>query len=152
MPVYSIPLSDEKILQEAADAKRILITGCGACANISCNIYRDRTDPVFRFFLKPVSMIGEISRLKAVLEENKHEVESIILMGLCSGSVQKRKKIMKMAEDQDAVIVMSCTAGKHTVSDAVRGKRIIHGMQVRGFKSIRMKTVCMNTYIESVNE
>ena len=144
MPIYSIPLTDEQILKKVSDGKKIFIIGCSACANISCNIYRGKKEPAFNFFSGPVSMIKEISRIKTLISENNNQVNSMTIMGLCSYSERKGKKIINKMCDADTVIVMSCTGGLNTILSIVKDRTVIHGMRVKGFKSIQSKRKGIN--------
>ncbi|MEN8906892.1 MAG: hypothetical protein ABF289_13120 [Clostridiales bacterium] len=152
MPIYSVPLSDELILKKVFNSKKILIIGCGACANISCNIHNNKNEPAFKFFMKPISIHKEISRLSLLLSNKNYEVDYLTLMGLCTDSNSKQKKILTKVKNADTIIVMSCTAGKNTILSTIKNKHVIHGMKVKGFISIRLKRTGINTYVKLLND
>lgn len=147
MPIYSEPISDEKILKDLNGMKNVLIIGCGSCANVSYNIFNGGKEPFTNILKKPFSILKEITRLKELLTEKGFSVDSIVNSGLCVKS-KKVKKSINAAEKFDALILLSCTAGVHTFKDLNKHKKIIPGMHVKGFKSVGFKRKGVNIYLD----
>lgn len=154
MPIYTEPVSDEILLRNLEDSsmfkesKEVLILGCAVCANISLNIYHGKNDAAMNILLKPISMKKEISRLKNVLKKNNYIANSCNITGLCTFSERKQKKIIKNAAGKDTIIIMSCPGGLATVSKTINDKKIISGMKVKGFKSVKLKLKWTKLYVQ----
>ncbi len=151
MPIYTEPLSDEILLsnlKHSDETKEILILGCAACANISCNIYHGKNEPAMNVLMKPFSIEREIRRIKSILDKNNYLVDSCTITGLCTSSERKRKNIIKNANGKDTIIVMSCPGGLATVKSVINDKKIISGMKVKGFKSVKFKLKGTKIYIQ----
>lgn len=146
MPIYSEPISDEKILKDLTDMNNVLIIGCGSCANVSYNILEGGNEPFTNILKKPFSISKEINRLKELLTEKRFSVDSTVNNGLCVKS-KKVKKTITAAKKFDALLILSCTAGVQTFIDLNKHKKIIHGMRVKGFKSIGLKIKGVNIYL-----
>jgi len=149
MPIYSEQLENEVLLSKLDTAKKVSIVGCGACANISYNIAKYSNEPAMNIFRKPYALIKECNLLKNYLKDRNIEAESVNFMSLCVNSKKTRKKLEAIAEDTEALIVLSCKAGVSTINNEIKNKKIVHGMQVKGFKSIKLKFKGFKIFIEA---
>lgn len=154
MPIYTEPFSDEILLRNLKDSNgekksnKILILGCGACANISCNLYHGENKPATNILMKPYSIERENMRIKILLEKNNYSANFCNIIGLCTFSEKKKKKIEKNSNGKDTVIVMSCPGGIATVRNVINDKKIVSGMKVRGFKSVKLKLKGSKFYVQ----
>lgn len=142
MPVYTEPLSKNVLYKrlEENNSKKICIVGCGVCANVSCSLYQGKNQPVMSMSGKPLAMERQINRLRKTLQKDDYTVTSTTtVLGLCKYSDKKEKEIQRLSENTDTVIVMSCPAGIKTIETAVPDKKIVRGMQLKGFKSVEFK-------------
>jgi len=148
MPVYCEPLSDEKIIKGLEGAKSVFIIGCGACANISYNIYNGAKEPFANIMKKPLSILKEVNRLEDMLTEKGFKVDSEIKGVLC---VQNKKfaKLSNKINQFDALLVLSCKGGINTVSTLSNDKKIVAGMQLKGFKSIKPQIKGLHVYVKT---
>ncbi|MCR6545987.1 hypothetical protein [Dehalobacterium formicoaceticum] len=141
MPVYSEPLPKDYLCKKLAEnnSAKICIIGCGVCANISCSLYQGVNQPVMSIFFKPLAMNKEMDHLSNILQNEYHVTDSTVIMGLCKYTKKKEKSIQEVSNGADTVIVMSCPAGLKTVEAVLPDKKIIHGMKLKGFKSVEFK-------------
>lgn len=152
--VYTEPISIEKLIQridkkdEERTTKDILIVGCGVCANISCSYYQGGEEPAMSLSLKPIALEKEIEIISEGLKKQYNSVDSINIKGLCGISKRSKRKIVSKADDVDTVIVMGCPGGFKAVESYLDNKNIISGMDVRGFKSPKIKLNIKGIYAE----
>jgi len=59
------------------------------------------------------------------------------------------EQLEKMSEDTEAVVVLSCKAGVSTINNEIKNKKVVHGMQVKGFKSIKLKIKGFRIFIDA---
>ena len=146
MPIYCEPLSDEKIIERLDESKSVLIIGCGSCANVSYNIYRGGTEPLASIMKKPLSILKEAERLKNLLIKKGFRSDAVVNPGLC---VQNKKtaKLNNMVDQYDELLILGCKGGIDTFADS--DKKVIAGMQLKGFKSVKFKRKGLNIYVDS---
>lgn len=147
MPVYCEPISDEKIIKGLEGAKSVFIIGCGACANISYNIYNGAKEPFANIMKKPLSILKEVNRLEDMLTEKGFKVDSEINGVLCIQN-KKIEKISKKVEQFDALLILSCKGGINTFVDLNNEKKIVPGMQLKGFKSVKLERKGLHIYVK----
>lgn len=152
--IYTEPLSAEKIIEQIEKkntlgvTNNILIVGCSTCANISCSYYQGGIEPAMSILLKPIAMEKEIEKISSALKRKYKSVDSITIMGLCGVSGGHQRKIGSKAQNADTVIVMSCPGGLKAVEGYVDDKKLIVGMQVKGFKAPKVKLTVKGVFVE----
>lgn len=152
--VYTEPISIEKLIEridkkdKGCTTKDILIVGCGVCANISLSYYQGGEEPAMSLSLKPMALEKEIEIISGELKKKYNSVDSINIKGLCGISNRSKKKIVSKAGYADTVIVMGCPGGFKAVESYLDNKKIISGMDVRGFKSPKIKLNAKGIYAE----
>jgi len=149
MPIYCEPISDEKIIKGLDGSKNVLVIGCGTCANVSYNIYDGGKEPFANIMKKPLAILQEGNRLKSMLIEKGFNVDTVISQGLCVQR-KKTKKISQKINQFDALLILSCKGGIDTFSDFSESKKIVAGMQLKGFKSVEFERKGLNIYIKSI--
>jgi len=151
--IYTEPVIVEDLIQSIEKknilgvTKDILIVGCSVCANISCSLYRGATEPAMSVFLKPIAIEKEIERISSELKRKYNSVDSVNIMGLCAVTAKNERKIASKAKDADTIIVMSCPGGFKAVEGYLDNRKLIMGMRVKGFKTMRMKVTTKGIYI-----
>lgn len=152
--VYTEPMTVEQIIQlmeknnNLGISKDILIVGCSVCANISCSYYAGTTEPAMSLFLKPLAIEKEIEIISSELKKKYDSVDSINIKGLCGISEKSKTKILAKANDADTIIVMSCPGGFKAVERYIDNKKLIMGMNVKGFKSPKIKLTRKGVFVE----
>jgi hypothetical protein len=121
MSVYSVMLSDEKILRALTSFKSIAILGCTACANAS--IAYDKDLPVGKLLTDketgrtrqiPVAIAEEANRLKAILENKGIDVKLELRPILCTLSDATEPddiSLINRCGNAEAVVALCCAGG-----------------------------------------
>ena len=146
--IYSELRSDTDLLNNLEDIKKVLILGCPACANISLYIQKAAEgSPMLKpapTGFKAVSILEEVDRLKHLFEGKELEVDSWVgrypTVALCVLDESTRKKIIKKCQNFEAVIILSCDAGKKSVENTLPGKKVIAGMSAKGMVNAILKS------------
>lgn len=152
--VYTEPVNVEELIErierknDIGITKSILIVGCSVCANISCSYYREEAEPAMSIGLKPLALAKEIEIISPELKKKYDSVDSINIKGLCGISEKSKKKIASKAKDADTIIVMSCPGGLKAVESYFDNKKLVVGMDVKGFKSPKIKFTMKGIYAE----
>ena len=138
MAVYCVPRTDEALFDDIGDARRILLVGCPACANIGYSIHREEDMPILRFSLtgiKPVCVRDEARRISHLLAKKGKSVDSWLPNApgaVCALDESARKKLLKKGQDSDAVITLSCESGKENVKSIFPDKKVVCAMNAKG--------------------
>ena len=143
MGVYSVLLSDSKILGRVGDSRPVVILGCTVCANSS--IAFDRDVPLAKLVVdesteqairEPVAVVEEAERLKALLEENGTDARVEMLPGPCVLSAEREladSELVDRCADAEAVVTLCCSGGALGVERRFgKTTRIIPGMKTVG--------------------
>ncbi len=153
MGVITETLSKEIIVKKLRetgannDIKRIKIIGCGICANLSCSISQGQNQPMTDLLQRPIALKKEMDKLSIHLKEEFPDVTNDYVNGLCVYTKKSDDKIQKMAQDADAIVVMSCPGGLKTVENIVtKDKVVVSGMKVKGFESVAIKRIGFEMY------
>lgn len=152
--VYTEPISIEKLIEKLAredegkPTKNILVVGCGVCANISCSYYQGREEPAMSLSLKPRALEKEVEIIKEALKDKYESIESVNIKGLCGISDRSKKKILAKIDGVDTVIVMGCPGGLYAVESYLDDIKIISGMNVKGFKSPKIKLSRKGVFVQ----
>ena len=154
MAVYCVPKTDEVLIGDIGDARRILLIGCPACANISYSIHRQGDGPILRFTLtgiKPVCVRDEARRISHLLAQGGASVDSWLPNApgaVCVLDESARKKLLKKGRDSDAVITLSCESGKENAKSIFPDKKVVCAMNAKGILRGVMTRRLNNIYID----
>jgi len=143
MSVYSVVLSDSKILDRVTGIESVVVVGCAFCANFS--IAYDKGIPLSRVLVDentgrtvraPVAIMEESNRLKALFESNGINVRGEVLLVPCIVPPEMQPADLELAEhctDADAVVTLCCSGGTLGIKTRL-GKtvKIIPGMRTVG--------------------
>ncbi len=139
MAVYCEPLSDERILAQLGDARRVLIIGCPSCPAISYAL--DGSSPVVALTINGIKSNGiknEMDRLTQLLTRKGVHVEYWIpkfLGHLCEIDRDELRTVSRQYQSIDAIIVLACGAGKENIEDGFKGARKVCAMEAKGLVS-----------------
>jgi hypothetical protein len=144
MPFHLKPIDD---ISEFTQFKSVLIIPCRFCPAASSSI--NNKEPYFEFFrkfLKTDSYERDINNLKSQFEiegikVDVFESKMIHQFVLCMWTEKRRKKLRKLANEYEALIVLGCEAAVNTVSDAVQSPscKVFQGLETEGVMSILPK-------------
>lgn len=142
MPFF---LAETDVVSQVSSLKSVLIVPCRFCPAASLAVRNNEPYIDFpRRGLETASYERFIDRTKQSLENKGVEVtvfKSKLLhqFVLCMWTSNRRKKLMELAKEYDAVVVMGCEAAVQTVRDAVKSTncQVIPGMKNEGLMSIR---------------
>ena len=142
MPVY---LKDIVEFPELETFKSALIIPCRFCPEASMAVRTNR--PYFEFlrrFLKTASYEELIETIKSNLEKkgiiaDVFKSRWLHQFVICMWTKSRRKKLLKRAEQYDALVVLGCEAAVDTVHDAVKSTpcKVFQGMRSEGIMSIQ---------------
>lgn len=140
MPFY---LNETDVVPEVAKFKSALIVLCRFCPAVSLAV-RKQTPYIelFRRFLKTEPFEQLINSMQSRLE--KEGVKTSVLKGnllnylICMWTSGQRKKLLKLARQYEAVVVMGCEGAYENVRDTVMAAdcQVFHGMQSEGLLSV----------------
>ena len=142
MPFY---LKDIDEFPEIEKFKSVLIIPCRFCPAASMAVRKNR--PYFEFlrkFLKTDSYEELIRTIQSNLR--KKGVKTDVFKSywphqfvVCMWTVRRRKKLLKRADNYDALIVLGCEAAVDTIHDAVKPTActVFQGMRSEGIMSIQ---------------
>lgn len=141
MPFYL----DETDVVADRDIKSVLIVPCRFCPAASLAVRNNEPYLDFpRSGLATASYERLIKKVKRGIENRGvrarvFKSKFIHQFVLCMWTSRRRNKLMKMAQQYDAMVVMGCEAAVQTVREAVRSTtcRVIPGMKNEGVMSIR---------------
>ena len=144
MPFHLKPIEN---ISEFTQFKSVLIIPCRFCPAASSSIINNEPYfELFRKFLKTDAYERDIKNLISQLEVEGIKVdvfESKIIhqFVLCMWTEKRRKKLLKQANDYEALIVLGCEAAVNTVADAVKSSscKVFQGLETEGVMSIQPK-------------
>jgi len=141
MPVY---LNYTHNFEKLAHFKSVLIVPCRFCPAASFAVRKK--EPYFDFFrhmLKTASYERYIETMKSELEKKGVKVDVFRSrlphqFVVCMWTSMRRKKLMKRAENYDALVVLGCEAAVQTIRDSVDvpSFQLIQAMENEGIMSI----------------
>lgn len=141
MPVL---LKDVKDLSGLDVFKSVLIVPCRFCPAASMAVRRNK--PYFEFFsncLKTTSYEELIDDIKLKLESMGIKTDIfrskiIHQFVVCMWTAKRRKKLLKHAENYEAIMVLGCEAAVQTVYDSVKSAdcKVFQGMRSEGIMTV----------------
>lgn len=142
MPFY---LDEKDVVQEVADFKSVLIVPCRFCPAASLAVIN--SEPYINLPRRGLET-APYERLIKKTEQSieKHGVKVSVFKSrllhqfvLCMWTSKRRKKLMEVAKEYDALVVMGCEGAVQTVREAVKstGCQVVPGMKNEGLMSIR---------------
>jgi hypothetical protein len=143
MPIH---FNDLDVVSEVSGLSSALIVPCYMCPAVTVAV-RERKPFIqfFKHFLKSAPFEDYITTLRSRLKERGVETEVFTSLPshewfMCMWTSGKRKKLLKCAEQHDAVIVLGCDSATETVREVVRSVdcRVIEGMEVAGIMNARI--------------
>jgi hypothetical protein len=138
MAVYCTQRSDDALLADLGQAKRILLVGCPICPSMSCAVNQRGDLPAIAFTLtgiKAVCLANEMGRVSNVLTQKGASVHSWVPgggEGLCMLAEPARKKLVKNSHNGEAVVVFSCDSGKKNVESILPDRQVLAAMHATG--------------------
>jgi hypothetical protein len=144
MPIH---FNDLDVISEAAGLRSALIVPCYMCPAVTVSVRERRPFiQLFKHLLKSAPFEDYITTLRSRLKERGVATDVFTSLPshewfMCMWTSGKRKKLLKRAEEHDAVIVLGCDSATETVREVVRsaGCRVIEGMEVAGIMNARIK-------------
>ena len=136
MPFY---LKEVDVVSEVAKFKSALIVLCRFCPAVSLAVRRDTPYiELFRTLLKTEPYEKLISNMQARLEERG--VQTSLIKGnllnylICMWSSGQRKKLLALAHQYEAIVVMGCEGAYESVRNFVESAdcQVFHGMESEG--------------------
>ena len=142
MPVYLKQIDE---YPELESFKSVLIIPCRFCPAASMAVRTNR--PYFEFlrkFLKTAPYEELIETIKSNLEEKGVKADVFRSYWphqfvVCMWTIRRRKKLLKLASQYDALVVLGCEAAVDTIHDAVKQTtcKVFQGMRSEGIMSIQ---------------
>jgi hypothetical protein len=130
--IYCEPKTDEVLLGEIGDSKKVFLLGCSLCANISYCIHNHMQTPMYQGLEACINVKREAKRLKQVLAEQGVQTGSATLISLCCISSKDVKKVTRKSAEYDTVVTLSCEFGRRNTEDYLQKKRVVGAMKNRG--------------------
>ncbi|MCW4031277.1 MAG: hypothetical protein NWE80_02835 [Candidatus Bathyarchaeota archaeon] len=135
-------MSDEYLLQQAGEAKSIIIFGCPYCANQSIALSRGMSvigkTSLGGIRYTPYAVSKEADRIKELFESKGKSADVQIYGPLASNpfcwmTEKGRSKIAKACENSDAAVALSCNLGRQGIKSALPDSfKVISGMTALG--------------------
>ena len=143
MPIH---FEDQDAAPEAAGLRSALIVPCYMCPAVTVATRENR--PFLRLFRNPVKSAPFEEHVEALQSRlGEQGVRTKVFRSrlyhhwfMCMWTARRRKKLAKLAQDHDAVIVLGCDSATQTVRDAVpAGVKVIEGMKTAGIMNGRLR-------------
>ena len=144
MPIH---FNDRDVISEVAGLSSALIVPCYMCPAVTVSVREEKPFiQLFKSFLKSAPYEQYITTLRSQLED--HGVKTKVFKSapshewfMCMWTSGKRKKLQRLAEKYDAVIVLGCDSATETVREAVKstGCKVIEGMEVAGIMNAQIR-------------
>jgi hypothetical protein len=144
MPIH---FNDIDVSSEVAGLKSVLIVPCNMCPAATVAIREKKPFmQLFRSLLKSLPFEQYLQKLQDRLREQGVNTE-IFRSNLyhqwfmCMWTSAQRKKLQKIAQKHEAVLVLGCDSATETVRDSVEavGCKVIEGMKVTGIMNATLK-------------
>ena len=160
MPIY---LKDVDVVPEVAKFKSALIVLCRFCPAASLAMRKDKPYiEFFRRFLKTESYEQLINNMQSRLDKEGLKTDvfkgSLLPMPLnfiiCFWTSGQREKLLKHAQQYEAIVVMGCEAAYESVCDILKSTdcQIFLGMESEGvFEAIPKFSLPLNISLELSN-
>ena len=143
MPIH---FNDLDVLSEVEGLSSVLIVPCIMCPAITVSVREQK--PFIQFFssfLRSAPFEQYMAEMQSRLRERgvKSKVFKSILYHqwfMCMWTSGRRKKLLKYAEQYDAVIVLGCDSATETVRAAVKSTdcKVSEGMKVAGIMNAKL--------------
>jgi hypothetical protein len=144
MPIH---LDELDVVSEVEGLDSALIVACNMCAGASLAMKENK--PFLQFFrslLKSPPLERYVRRLRLQLSEKGVKTKwfrggIIQQFFLCLWTSRQRNKLRKIAQKNEAVIVLGCDSAIKTVCDSIKGTdcNVIKGMEVAGILNTKPK-------------
>ncbi len=144
MPIH---FNDIDVSSEVAGLKSVLIVPCNMCPAATVAIREKKPFmQLFRSLLKSLPFEQYLQKLQDRLR--KQGVNTEIFRSnlyhqwfMCMWTSAQRKKLQKIAQKHEAVLVLGCDSATETVRDSVEavGCKVIEGMKVTGIMNATLK-------------
>ena len=144
MPIH---FNDIDVSSEVAGLKSVLIVPCNMCPAATVAIREKKPFmQLFRSLLKSLPFEQYLKKLQYRLKEQGVNTE-IFRSNLyhqwfmCMWTSAQRKKLQKIAQKHEAILVLGCDSATETVRDSVKaiGCKVIEGMKVTGIMNATLK-------------
>ena len=144
MPIH---FNDIDVSSEIAGLKSVLIVPCNMCPAATVAIREKKPFmQLFKSLLKSLPFEQYLQKLQDRLKEQGVNTE-IFRSNLyhqwfmCMWTSAQRKKLQKIAQKHEAVLVLGCDSATETVRDSVKavGCKVIEGMKVTGIMNATLK-------------
>jgi len=144
MPIH---FNDLDVVTEVKGLESVLIVPCNMCPAVTVAIKEKKPFlQLFRSLLKSLPFKQYLKKLQSRLREQgiKTEIFRSNLYHqwfMCMWTSAQRKKLQRVAEKYEAVIVLGCESATETVKDSVRstGCKVIEGMKVSGIMNATLR-------------
>lgn len=144
MPIH---FNDFDVVSESVGLRSVLIVPCNMCPAVTVAIREKKPFmQLFKSLLKSLPFEQYLKELQARLGEHGVNTEifrSIIYHQwfMCMWTFAQRRKLQKVAEKYEAVIVLGCESATETVKDSVKSTncKVIEGMEVTGIMNATLK-------------
>ena len=144
MPIH---FNDIDVSSEIAGLKSVLIVPCNMCPAATVAIREKKPFmQLFKSLLKSLPFEQYLQKLQDRLKEQGVNTE-IFRSNLyhqwfmCMWTSAQRKKLQKIAQKHEAVLVLGCDSATETVRDSVKavGCKVIEGMEVAGIMNAELR-------------
>jgi hypothetical protein len=140
MGVYSVMLPDENLIRAVDGLNRIVILGCGGCANDSLAYDKNITlKVIFDKHLgqngpAPDAIIEEANRLMDLFGNKVKDIRIAVGMGLCTRSTDaKPDEWVSTCSEAEAVVALCCVGGMVGIKEYLgKAIKVIPGMKTIG--------------------
>jgi len=144
MPIH---FNDRDVLPEITGLKSVLIVPCYMCPAVTVAV-REKKPFIqfFRHFLKSAPFEQYLEALQSRLRASG--VESKVFKSvffhqwfMCMWTSHRRRKLRKLAQQYDAILVLGCESATETVRDEVKSIdcKVIEGMEVTGIMNAQLR-------------
>jgi hypothetical protein len=143
MPLH---LEPQDVTADLGSANSVLIVSCPVCPPVSLAIQKDSPFmEVFKSGLKTRAFEEHIEQIRNPLEKRGVRVGVFStyapLPTMCLWTQGQRRRLLKRAEDFEAVIVLGCDSAAYTVQQALKdtGCHVIQAMRVTGITNATVR-------------
>jgi hypothetical protein len=143
MPIH---FNDLDVVSQAKGLATALIVPCNMCPAATVAVRNDKPFmQLFRSFLKSAPFEQYIREMQSRLQENG--VSSEVFRSnlyhqwfMCMWTSGRRKRLQKISNHYEAVIVLGCDSATETVRDSVKSSdcKVIEGMKVAGIMNAKL--------------
>lgn len=143
MPIY---LEPRNVIPDLENFKSILIVSCPICPPMSLAMQKKK--PFIEFFkhgLKTEAFEDYIRSIREPLEQRgiRTDVYTTRVPSplMCLWTKGQRSRLLKLAKDYEAVVVLGCNSATDTVKEALKDAdcQVFQAMQMKGIANATMK-------------